>query len=117
MAGLTLSGGTLYGTTKFGGAYGDGTIFSLGVGGSGYTVLRSFGSFDTDYGIKPQADLIILGNSLYGTTSQGGASGSSGVNGDGMVFSISPDGTDFNDVYDFSTSPDGADPQGGFGFP
>jgi uncharacterized repeat protein (TIGR03803 family) len=110
VAGLTLSGGTLYGTTEFGGAYGDGTIFSLGVGGSGYTVLRSFGSFDTGYGTYPQADLVMLGNLLYGTAYKGGA------NGNGMVFSISPDGTDFNDVYDFMTSPDGGNPEGGFGF-
>jgi len=111
VAGLTLSGGTLFGTTKNGGAYGDGTIFSLGVGGGGYTVLRSFGSFDTDYGINPRADLIILGNSLYGTTYLGGE------NGDGLVFSISPSGLDFNDVFDFVGTPDGQEPLGGLGYP
>ena len=29
VAGLTLSGNTLYGTTEFGGAFGDGTVFAL----------------------------------------------------------------------------------------
>ena len=107
MAGLTLSGGTLYGTTENGGAYYDGTIFSIGVSGGAYTVLRSFGSFDTDYGIRPQADLIMLGNLLYGTTYRGGASGY------GMLFSINTNGTDFNDIYDFMGIPDGESPKGG----
>jgi uncharacterized repeat protein (TIGR03803 family) len=111
VAGLTLSSGTLYGTTENGGAYYDGTIFSVNIGGGGYTVLRSFGSFDTDYGTYPEADLVMLGNSLYGTTYRGGA------HGYGMVFCITTNGTDFNDVYDFAPSADGQDPLGGLGFP
>lgn len=108
-AGLTLSGNTLYGTTYNGGAYGDvspgGTVFSIGVNGNGYTILQSFDSFD---GENPWADLIIQGNSLYGTTYQGGA-----YNNNGMVFSISTNGTDFNDIYDFMGNQDGARPEGG----
>jgi uncharacterized repeat protein (TIGR03803 family) len=55
----------------------------------------------------PLADLIILGNSLYGTTAQGGAYTF------GMVFSIGTNGGDFNDIYDFMGKPDGQEPFGG----
>ena len=43
-AGLTLSadGSTLYGTTYAGGAYGDGTVFSVPMSGGSPTVLASF---------------------------------------------------------------------------
>ena len=58
-------------------------------------------------GENPQGDLIIQGNSLYGTTFSGGAYGY------GNVFSISTNGTGFNDIYDFMGSPDGANPKGG----
>ena len=40
--GLTLSGNTLYGTTEYGGAYGDGTVFSVPVSGGSPAVLASF---------------------------------------------------------------------------
>ena len=42
IAGLTLSGNTLYGTTYGGGANGDGTVFSLPLSGGSPTVLASF---------------------------------------------------------------------------
>ena len=38
---LTLVGSTLYGTTQAGGAYGDGTIFSINTDGTGYQLLYS----------------------------------------------------------------------------
>ena len=41
-AGLTLSGNTLYGTTEYGGANGDGTVFSVPLSGGSPTVLASF---------------------------------------------------------------------------
>jgi uncharacterized repeat protein (TIGR03803 family) len=107
VAGLILSSNRLYGTTYEGGVNNAGTIFSIGVGGAGYTILQSFGSSDSDDPENPKADLIILGNSLYGTTYQGGA-----YNG-GMVFSIGTDGSDFNDIHDFMGNPDGENPFGG----
>ena len=50
-AALTLSadGTTLYGTTTAGGAYGDGTVFSVPVSGGSPTVLASFNGSDGDY--------------------------------------------------------------------
>ena len=70
MAELVLSGGTLYGTTRFGGLsnaptpYGLGTVFKLNTDGSGYTVLKAF-SGDT-----PMAGLVLSGRTLYGTTAK-----------------------------------------------
>jgi uncharacterized repeat protein (TIGR03803 family) len=86
VAGLIDVKGTLYGTTSAGGAYGDGTLFSITAGGT-EKVLHTFGnacpSACTD-GSEPFAGLIDVKGMLYGTTSAGG------VNGYGTVFSITP---------------------------
>jgi len=71
-AGLISSGNTLYGTTEYGGSggFGFGTVFSISGNGSGFTILYTFtGGSD---GGSPQADLLLSGNTLYGTTSKGG---------------------------------------------
>jgi uncharacterized repeat protein (TIGR03803 family) len=109
--GLRLSGNILYGTTYYGGTNSLGTIFSVGTSGSAYTNLLSFGSVDSSYGAYPQANLLILGDSLYGTTEYGGA-----VNA-GMVFGIGMNGVGFSDIYDFRESPDGEHPEGGVSSP
>jgi uncharacterized repeat protein (TIGR03803 family) len=80
-AGLTVSGGTLYGTTSGGGAYTNGTLFAIGVNGSNFRSLYSFTGGDD--GADPQTDLILSGNTLYGTAAGGGSSGN------GTVFSYS----------------------------
>jgi len=80
--GLILSGGTLYGTTIGGGDSGEGSVFGINVDGTGFTNLYSFtGSAD---GAQPQGSLISAGDSLYGTASSGGGSGS------GTLFKLSP---------------------------
>jgi uncharacterized repeat protein (TIGR03803 family) len=78
--GLTLSGITLYGTTSAGGTAGNGTLFALNTDGSGYSSLYSF-SGGSD-GADPEADLVLSGNTLYGTANSGGSSGN------GTVFSF-----------------------------
>jgi uncharacterized repeat protein (TIGR03803 family) len=79
-AGLTLSGNTLYGTTFGGGTSSNGTLFAINTDGSGFTNLYSFtGGGD---GANPQTDLILSGNTLYGTAASGGSSGN------GTVFSF-----------------------------
>jgi uncharacterized repeat protein (TIGR03803 family) len=104
VAGLTLSGNTLYGTTTLGGSSGNGTVFAVNTDGTGFTNLYSFtgGSDEGD----PQAGLILLGNTLYGTV---GGVGSSGY---GTVFAVNTDGTDFTTLHSFSGN-DGAGPQAG----
>ena len=79
VAGLLLSGSTLYGTTKWGGSSGDGTVFSVGTDGTGFTVLKNFQGSD---GANPVADLVSDGTAIYGTTATGGSAG------DGVVFSL-----------------------------
>jgi uncharacterized repeat protein (TIGR03803 family) len=119
VAGLILSGNTLYGTTESGGIAGNGTIFAINTDGSGYTNLYSFTSLDPDYntntdGAYPYAGLILLGNTLYGTAANGGSSGL------GTVFAVNTDGSDFTTLHNFSaldptynTNSDGAYPYAG----
>jgi uncharacterized repeat protein (TIGR03803 family) len=86
--GLTVVSSTLYGTTGFGGAgylgysyTGAGTVFSVPTTGGTPTTLANFDAEST--GVNPAA-LIVVGNTLYGTTEGGGADGY----GYGTVFSL-----------------------------
>jgi uncharacterized repeat protein (TIGR03803 family) len=72
-ASLTFSGGYLYGTTKSGGGAAGGTLFLINTNGTGFTVLNAFVD-NADSGWAPTASPIRVGNSLWGTTAQGGAS-------------------------------------------
>lgn len=104
------SAGNFYGTTGFGGAPDQGTVFELPAGGA-ETVLHAFqGGSD---GSLPQAAVIrdSAGN-LYGTTEGGG--GGAGCNDDdlgcGTVFKIGPDGIE-SVLYAFQGGADGALPE------
>lgn len=77
--------GVLYGTTRAGGAYQLGTLFSL-TKNVKETLLHSFGS-GTD-GAAPYAGLTVLHGTLYGTTEQGGDQ--QGTGGRGAVYSYAP---------------------------
>ncbi len=79
--------GTLYGTTFSGGANAYGTVFSVTMTGT-EKVLYSFGSGSED-GEYPEAGLIDVNRTLYGTTAYGG------TNGDyGTVLSVTTTGTE-----------------------
>jgi uncharacterized repeat protein (TIGR03803 family) len=104
------SAGNLYGTTQFGGANGNGTIFKVDPTGN-ETVLYSFcsqsGCAD---GYWPYSGLVrdSAGN-LYGTTFYGGA------NGAGAVFELDTGGVE-TVLYSFcsqSNCADGANPYAG----
>ncbi|MGD0191292.1 MAG: choice-of-anchor tandem repeat GloVer-containing protein [Rhizomicrobium sp.] len=88
VAGLIAVRGTLYGTTTDGGSgscngFGCGTVFSIDPKTGVETVLYSFaGGGD---GANPQAGLINVKGSLYGTTFEGGGTGCNG-GGCGTVF-------------------------------
>jgi uncharacterized repeat protein (TIGR03803 family) len=110
VADLVLSGNTLYGTTPHGGTNGNGIIFAISTNGTGFTNLHTFGFADYDPdggytnsdGAYPTCTLILSGNTLYGTTSQGGNQMSvTGSDGSGTVFTINTDGTGFTNLYDF----------------
>jgi uncharacterized repeat protein (TIGR03803 family) len=81
--GVIAVNGVLYGTTIDGGANGNGVVFSVTPSGS-ETVLHSFGAYGSGDGANPQASLTLRAKTLYGTTSDGGATGQ------GAIFSLNP---------------------------
>jgi uncharacterized repeat protein (TIGR03803 family) len=105
-AGLINVNGTLYGTTTQGGNgacfAGCGTVFEITPSGA-ETVLYNFAGGPGD-GESPEADLINVNGTLYGTTESGGA------NGNGTVFSITTSGEE-SVLYSFKVGKDGAYPE------
>jgi uncharacterized repeat protein (TIGR03803 family) len=78
---LESSDGNFYGTTEFGGAYNNGTIFRLSPRGT-FTKLADLDGLDT--GAHPQAALVEgFDGGLYGTTS------AAGPGGGGTIFKLS----------------------------
>jgi len=98
------SAGNLYGTTVQGGANGDGTVFQLVLGESGWTesVLYSFSNGSA--GVDPFAGLIFdQSGNLYGAASDGGTAGQ------GTAFELTPsDGSwTYSVLYSFTAPPGG----------
>lgn len=106
--GFILSGGTFYGTTTWGGANSNGTIFSVEMNGSNFNVLHSLSIWPGgNDGYAPFSGPILSGGTLYGTAAAGGA------NGVGTVFSIQTNGANFNAICDFTNDLGGGQPWGG----
>ena len=102
MAGLILSGNTLFGTTKNGGSGAHGTVFKVNTDGSAFATLYSFTAFTSgtnNDGANPLGSLVLSGNTLYGTTSAGGV-----ANGFGSIFKVNTDGTGFATLHLFGVS-------------
>ena len=90
------SSGNLYGTTSFGGASNNGTVYQLVPSGSGWTenILVSF-SLSGSAGGVPYAGLLIdRSGNLYGATSANASGGGppTGYGGGGTVFELTPSG-------------------------
>ena len=86
--------GTLYGTASYGDCNVAGTIFKVQPDGTGFAVLKWFtNSFE---GANPKGGLTLSGNTLYGTTYDGGAASN------GVVFQINIDGTGYAVLKSFS---------------
>jgi uncharacterized repeat protein (TIGR03803 family) len=100
-------GGTLYGTTRLGGAIGYGTVFKISTSGN-ESVVYSF-TFGADGG-DPWGGLIAVNGALYGTTEYGANSTCNG--GCGTVFSLTPSGT-LSSLYSFTGKSDGGQPTAG----
>jgi uncharacterized repeat protein (TIGR03803 family) len=103
--GSLISDGTyLYGMTLFGGTSNFGTVFKIKPDGSGYAKLLDF--TDNPNGKNPYGSLAYDGTYLYGMTRYGG------VNNNGMIFKIMPNGSGYAKIYDFSytigMTPDGS---------
>jgi uncharacterized repeat protein (TIGR03803 family) len=100
--------GTLYGTASVGGTNGYGTVFSLNLGDTNFTLLHVFtGGSD---GSGAFAGLVLASNTLYGTTVNGGN------HDEGVVFAVDTGGTNFTVLHHFTarnypyTNSDGGNP-------
>lgn len=109
LGGLVSSSNVLYGTTLQGGSLGRGTLFAINSDGTGFRTLHNFAG--TADGANPGADLLLSGNTLYGTATYGGTFNS------GTIFAVQTGGTVFTNLYSFTaasgspaTNSDGANP-------
>ena len=102
---LTNVKGTLYGTTGNGGAYNNGTVFTLDPTTDTETVVYSFCSQQNcPDGSAPYGSLIDVKGTLYGTTLGGGSLGY------GTVYSLDPDTDAEAVVHSFGNGSDGRIP-------
>jgi len=120
LAGLILSGNTLYGTAFIGGNAGKGALFAVNTDSSDFTNLHSFTALSGPFpptnsdGANPRGGLILSGSILYGAANAGGSSGV------GSVFAINTDSSGFTNLHSFTaltgptfTNSDGANPYAG----
>ena len=112
LAGLVLSGSTLFGTASAGGSSGSGTVFEVTTSGGGFRNLYSFTATNgpaatNNDGAHPAGGLVLSANNLYGTTTVGG------ISGYGTIFGLTTNGTGFSDLYEFTNGTDGGNPQAG----
>jgi uncharacterized repeat protein (TIGR03803 family) len=84
--GVVLSGSDLYGAASDGGDDGGGTVYEVGVGGSGFSPLWPFTFNEEDS--NPQGPLLLSSNMLYGITP-------------GTIFGMTTNGTDFTELFSF----------------
>ncbi len=112
---LILSGNTLYGTTSGGGPAGYGTVFRVNTDGTHFTNLFNFnigiydsatGTYAQSTGDMPNPGLLLVSNTLYGTTFYGGLKFA------GTVFKIDTDGSNFMTIHAFGYT-DGQGPSSG----
>ena len=102
VSGLTLMGSTLYGMTQYGGSDNCGTVFSVGVDGTDFSLLHSF-SESSNNGLHPHRNsLVVHGSTVYGMTPWGGSYEK------GTLFSVDVDGSDFQLMHSFGGSGDGS---------
>ena len=110
-SGLTLgSGGTLYGVTPTGGANGMGVIFQIKPIKDGtwkFKVIHTFTGGDDGLG-GSAGRLLLIGKTLYGVTTVGGA------NGLGVAYSLTlaKGKWQFTPIYAFKGTPDAGFPYG-----
>lgn len=107
---LTQFGSKLYGEDADGGTSFVGTVFSMNLDGSDFTILHTFDGSDGSF---PEGGLAISadGSTLYGVSEFTGLDTFPG-SGDGSVFSVSTDGSTFSVLHAFDGA-DGANPIGG----
>ena len=94
----------LFGLTTYGGKYGNGVLFSIHTNGKHFKILQNFGKPSTNDGVNPYGSLLLNGTTLYGTTQTGGNKGN------GTVFRIDTDGSNYGRIYDFQNGNDAMNP-------
>ena len=100
---LIIKGSTLYGMVATGGEYKyTGGIFYIDTDGTHYGLMHSFGG--PNDGTTPVGQLLLVGNTLFGVTEEGGA------NDDGIVFSIHTDSSNYKILYNFTGGATGGYP-------
>jgi uncharacterized repeat protein (TIGR03803 family) len=104
-AGLVNVNGTLYGTTRFGGAGSVGTVFSITPQGV-YKVLYSFQGPGLTDAAQPAGTLLYANGMLFGTSTLGGSGGF------GTIYSLTLSGSE-SVIYSFQGNSYGSYPQGG----
>ncbi len=93
---LATDGASLFGVTGSGGSDRSGIVYSIGMNGSGYTVLHSFGATNSE-GSSPSGGVLVNGGVIYGTTDDGGTSGG------GVVYKMNTAGTGYVELYQFGS--------------
>lgn len=93
----------LYGTASNGGVNYDGTIYRIKKDGTAFTKLFDFN--EDENGFVPKGSLLLIGDYLYGTTEFGG------IHGNGTVFRIHTDGSDFSIIANFEMGVTGGHPK------
>lgn len=101
--------GELYGTTRYGGPAGAGTIFAVSLSGA-ESIVYAFKGSGAD-GAEPFAGLTAAGGKLVGTTRYGGGSTNCGALGCGTVFEATLAGSE-TVLYSFNGGTDGFAPVG-----
>jgi uncharacterized repeat protein (TIGR03803 family) len=115
VGGLVICSNRLFGAAELGGPSGMGTLFSVNMDGTDYRVLHSFSWVGTYLpitnldGAGPNGDLLLVSNTFYGTTFEGGNYA------DGTVFKVNADGSEFSVLHSFgyNYSADGGSPNSG----
>jgi uncharacterized repeat protein (TIGR03803 family) len=104
--GLVLSGNILYGTTSGFRISDTSTVFAINTDGTGFRTIYSFRA-GAD-GTAPHG-LTLSGDTLYGTAYTGGSFALAGI-GEGTVFGLNTDGSDFRLLHSFTGGSDGGKP-------
>jgi uncharacterized repeat protein (TIGR03803 family) len=107
---LTIKGSTLFGVGKVG-KWNAGGIFKINTDGSNFAKLFDFGGVPSSAnGVYPIGTPVLVGDTLYGMTSEGGSIVGKQI-GYGCIYKLKIDGTGFKKVYDFNGT-DGYKPYG-----
>jgi len=87
----------LYGTALEGGQSDNGVIYKISLTGADYTAVHVF-TGGNNAGAQPHSGVIETNNVFYGLTAAGG------THGNGTLYKINPDGTNFSVLYSFHNS-------------